>query len=116
MESYNQITSFEINNNTDLEIIYDSSIWYVYENLSDIYINKDKDDLDCFVITDIFDRKLVRKDIELVNKMFWMKYWEENFKNNIVWSMNLLQIEWSLTLYLLYESKKVIVSSKTTIQ
>jgi len=105
MSNYNDISSFSITNDFHLEIEYDSSFKFLYKNITDLSINRDINDLDCFVIVDKFEKLLEVDDFLLINKLFSINYDQDFFKNNMVWKMNLLQIEWSLTIYVIYENK-----------
>ena len=109
MKNYNAITKFNIINNSELEIEYDNEDTFVYKNFIDLSINKYKSDLDCFTIVDKFEKLLEIYDLTRINRLFSIDHDQRFFENNMVWKMNLLQIEWSLTIYVIYEDKVKLV-------
>lgn len=100
--NFNYISKFKILDNFDIEIEFDDNQIYIFKGVLDIAINTNKDGVLNYWVTDYFTYKITQKK-PIIENVFACKYSNEFINTNINWKMNLLQIEWEITIYAIYE-------------
>jgi len=102
---HNYINLFSIDSDFTLKLSFDDKITYLYKWIIDIYCNRINLDWYPYTIVDYFEYDVNKVNYWLIKQLFWVDYSDEHLYGNIIWNYKLLQIEWDLTVYILYKEK-----------
>ena len=107
---YNFISNFNVSNNFSINIEFNGKYNVTYKWVIDITYHKEFELKYPLYIVDMYEYKLISlNQFNDVDKIIWYKYSVDYFRNNILWKYNVLQIEWDLTIYLLYRYKEELI-------